>query len=302
MATPAVRDPWCRFGFWGLGSYPPGYRQAEVRLTDHDLVWIIEGAPTYWIDGTAVRAAAPCVLLLRPGQRMRIAWDAHAVTRNGYIHFTPQVPSPHVPSDDRWPTCTTLPADDAVRPLLRHLLWLLGSHPAGWQPLAASALAHAIGMLSAGSLRGIALNASRVGPLAEAVIDLLVPRWSRPAKGLTMPSLAEMAAATGMSREGFCRSFRTEVGLPPQRALHRLRLERSAHLLCDGRASVAAVASACGFDDPFNFSRVFRTAYGCAPRDFAEAFRSGRAVLLLPAPESFTTLRSGIATRLRWYA
>lgn len=51
--------------------------------------------------------------------------------------------------------------------------------------------------------------------------------------------------------------------------VRRLRLERCAAILADptSDATVSAVASAHGFDDPTSFGRAFRRRFGCSPRE-----------------------------------
>lgn len=301
MARSSTRpQPWCRFGSWGIGRYPPGYVQAEKTVVGHDLIWIIEGCPTYWIDDRELRAEAPCVLLVLPGSRMRIRWDPRRTSRNCYIYFTPRSPLPHVPDPRTWPRSTHLPDDDVVRPALRHVAGLLGGRPAGWEALAAAALGHALGALCAGTLRGAAVAGSTVGPVGQAVVGHLARIW-QPGGTLRTPSLAELAAIHGVSRERFCRAFRAETGVPPLQAVRQMRLERSARLLVDGGLAVSEIARRCGFDDPFHFSRAFGSAYGCVPSRFRTAFAAGRTALFLDGSEALVAFRCELASALHWH-
>ncbi|MCK6491049.1 MAG: helix-turn-helix transcriptional regulator [Planctomycetes bacterium] len=291
--------PWCRVGSWGMGSYPPGYAQSEVVLRDHDLVWISAGAPTYRIDGTDVVAAAPCLLLLRPGMRMAIRWDRLLPSRNGYIHFTPRGVLAQVPESRRWPLHTPLPEGEVATPLLRHVLWLLSSRPTGWEALCGSALAHVVGMACSGALRADSAAELEPGPLGRKVAAALAARWSH-AEMLVPPDLASLAAVARLSREGFCRAFRAEVGVAPLQALRLVRLERSARLLLDG-APVAQAALRCGFLDPFHFSRSFHAAFGCTPRTYRGAFAAGRVEMHLEGSAAFVAFRCCLASNMRWH-
>lgn len=86
-------------------------------------------------------------------------------------------------------------------------------------------------------------------------------------------SLAHLAALAHLSTEHFHRLFRAQFHTTPMRYLLRRRMARALRLLTEGTASVKEMAAACGYDDPFYFSRVFRQTYHCTPR----AVKTGKA-------------------------
>jgi AraC family transcriptional regulator len=81
-------------------------------------------------------------------------------------------------------------------------------------------------------------------------------------------SLADLAALVGLSTHHLCRAFRARTGMPPYRYFLSLRIERARQLLEAGGANVTEVAQAVGYDDPNQFTRVFRRLTGMTPRDF----------------------------------
>ncbi|MCM2294619.1 AraC family transcriptional regulator [Allorhizobium sp. BGMRC 0089] len=78
-------------------------------------------------------------------------------------------------------------------------------------------------------------------------------------------SIAEVAAACGLSRSYFIRAFRETLGETPHRWLLRQRLERASDLVRHSDRSLAEVALACGFADQSHFNRHFRMLYGMTP-------------------------------------
>jgi transcriptional regulator GlxA family with amidase domain len=58
------------------------------------------------------------------------------------------------------------------------------------------------------------------------------------------------------------------AGPPPLKYLARYRLDRARELLLSTDQSVAEIAAATGFRDPFYLSRVFRRAEGCSPNEY----------------------------------
>ncbi|HAT09470.1 MAG TPA: AraC family transcriptional regulator [Planctomycetes bacterium] len=117
--------------------------------------------------------------------------------------------------------------------------------------LAAGAAWHLLATLAAagrGAQRGI-----------DAALDLMRERLDG-----HLP-VVELAAVAGLSPSRFAARFRTQVGCPPLEYHLRLRLRRAAALLESGDASIASVAAAVGYTDPFYFSRRFRAVYGLSP-------------------------------------
>lgn len=82
--------------------------------------------------------------------------------------------------------------------------------------------------------------------------------------------LETIAAANGMSPRTLNRLFAPE-GITPIRWLWRARLATAHRMLSGPRAvSVTEAALACGFSDVSHFSRVFKAAFGRAPRLLAK--------------------------------
>ena len=100
----------------------------------------------------------------------------------------------------------------------------------------------------------------RVRDLMEAAID----------QPLT---LAELAAAAGLSPFHFCRAFRDTLGETPFEHLARLRLERAMMLLAETDKSVIEVALDVGYETESGLARLFRRALGIAPSVYRAQWR-----------------------------
>lgn len=143
----------------------------------------------------------------------------------------------------------------------------------GAAPSAASQL-HAVGILY--RLLGSMLEHSPAGQLPassrplqsrswylEKAISYIQAHYAMP--GLTVGSLAKHI---GLERSYFAKLFAEELRQTPHQFLLRYRLEKASRLLAHTDLTIAAVASAAGFQDPVYFTKVFRKHMGCPPSDF----------------------------------
>jgi AraC family transcriptional regulator of arabinose operon len=81
-------------------------------------------------------------------------------------------------------------------------------------------------------------------------------------------SIPTIARTCGLSASRFAHLFREQTGTTPQRFAERCKLNRAAELLSLGGMSVAEVATAVGYDNPFYFSNRFKKEFGKSPRHF----------------------------------
>lgn len=80
-------------------------------------------------------------------------------------------------------------------------------------------------------------------------------------------TVAELAAAGGVSRAAFARRFTDVVGEPPMTFLTGWRLALAADLLRDPTATLASVAHRVGYSTPFALSAAFKREHGVSPRE-----------------------------------
>jgi AraC-like DNA-binding protein len=86
------------------------------------------------------------------------------------------------------------------------------------------------------------------------------------------PSLAEMAAMTGLSRYQVLRRFEKAYGLPPHAWLMQRRAERARKLIGRG-VGLGEAAAACGFADQSHMTRVFARQFGFTPGAWRRALQ-----------------------------
>jgi AraC-like DNA-binding protein len=223
--------------------------------------FVVGGAATYENEAGGVRLAPGTVYFFPPHQGsrhlcprllevhwMHIAIDAPALdARLAGLRRIETWPAA------RWaawkPVYTRLaelrkrPTDELalrVQAMILHgLAEILGRHPESEDPRAA-------------------LERARFAP-ALALMDAQFRR---------APPLAAVAAAAGLSRLYFHRSFRRLFRTTPHRYMLRRRMDLARQLLAGTTDSVGEVARQCGYDDQFYFSRAFKREAGLSPERF----------------------------------
>ena len=78
-------------------------------------------------------------------------------------------------------------------------------------------------------------------------------------------TVAQLAAAGGVSRTVLARRFRTLVGEAPLTYLTRWRMTTAARLLRETELSIESVAARVGYGSPFAFGKAFKRSMGKAP-------------------------------------
>lgn len=87
------------------------------------------------------------------------------------------------------------------------------------------------------------------------------------------PSIADLARQCDLSTSYFGEAFKQTTGSTPHQWLLKRRIERAKSLLRDSDASLATIASDCGFFDQSHFSRVFSRLEGCGPKEWRQQNR-----------------------------
>ena len=80
--------------------------------------------------------------------------------------------------------------------------------------------------------------------------------------------VATLAARAGISPSHYFALFKRQIGCAPIDCFIRLRMQRACRLLDGTGLSIKEVAAALGYDDPFYFSRIFKSVNRVAPSEY----------------------------------
>ena len=114
---------------------------------------------------------------------------------------------------------------------------------------------------------------STAAPSHEAAADVKQVRDRLADELLAPPTLAELAAMTGLSTYQVLRRFEKAYGVPPHAWLVLQRSERARHLILHG-TGLAEAAAASGFSDQSHMTRIFTRQFGFTPGAWQRGLRS----------------------------
>ena len=127
---------------------------------------------------------------------------------------------------------------------------------ARWLAMHLSAFARGLEGGDAPSIRG-----SIADPRLRRALDFIVEHYAE------QLSMADIAAAAGISRYHLSRLFRIATGTSPYQRLLGTRLDEARRMLETSSLPVAEVAARCGFERANYFSTQFSRRFGITPRD-----------------------------------
>jgi AraC-like DNA-binding protein len=81
-------------------------------------------------------------------------------------------------------------------------------------------------------------------------------------------NVAKLASVANISSSHFFVVFKRRTGKAPIDFFIHLRMEQARRLLEDTSMSVKDIASTLGYEDPFYFSRLFKSVSQAAPTDY----------------------------------
>jgi len=247
------------------------HRYARHAHETYTLALIEAGVEEFRHDGSLLRAGPGAVALLNP----EVVHTGHAGIPEGWSYrvLYPAVSVVRAVSAELGGGRGTPRFRETVVADPRSARLVRAAHRAAEQgdPLASSSLLHAAlaGLLRQHAGGGLPPAGPLPGrPAVRQAAGLLQERLTDP------PSLAELAALTGLGTYALLRAFRAETGLPPHAYLNQARVREARRLLDQGVPPASAAAEA-GFADQAHLTRHFKRIVGVPPGGYQRA-RLGR--------------------------
>jgi len=87
-------------------------------------------------------------------------------------------------------------------------------------------------------------------------------------------TISAIADRLGLDRAYFSTVFKSKTGISPGQYLLRHRMSVAADLIVNHNKSISTVANSVGYNDLFNFSRMFKRHFGVSPRRYMQEYKN----------------------------
>ena len=260
----------------GVLSDFPDHRADCHWHEDLEFIHILEGEMDYAVDGARISLQKGDILFVN-ARRLHYGWGP----RGKECVFTCVLVDPGLlTANETMRRKLILPlTEDETRPFI-----LFSPGNEGYERAAAHM--NALRSLKAGGRRGYQLLA--VGELAGLTLEIGEAAEGLPSAAQDDERLAaakkmvaciqthfaedltldDIAAAGSVSRSTCCRLFKAYVLQTPIRFLNDFRLRAARERLERTDLGITRIAAECGFGDAGYFTRQFRAAFGCTPKEY----------------------------------
>lgn len=126
------------------------------------------------------------------------------------------------------------------------------------------------GITPNGRTHGLALE---IAERIERSIAYMIEHLDQPLQ------VSTLAAQASVSPSHYFALFKRQTGTAPIDYFIRLRMNHARELLDSTCSSVKEVAATMGYDDPFYFSRVFKSVHQVAPAEYRRRNGQARAAM-----------------------
>jgi len=132
------------------------------------------------------------------------------------------------------------------------------------------------------------ITASEVADRIGRSIAYMVEHLDRPLQ------ISTLAAQASVSPSHYFALFKRQMGTAPMDFFIRLRMNHARQLLDSTHSSVKEIAAVMGYDDPFYFSRVFKSVHRLAPAEYRRRSEQSREAAPAGNGRSFQPLAISI--------
>jgi AraC-like DNA-binding protein len=105
-------------------------------------------------------------------------------------------------------------------------------------------------------------NENRKEHYVKKAVELIAMNYSRNI------SISEISRYIGLDRSYFCSIFKDTMNMAPQEFLIHFRVNKACELMRSNILTIGDISRSVGYEDPLQFSKVFKKVKGLAPREY----------------------------------
>lgn len=243
------------------GRIPPSKTRCDGRVAN-GFAYVLSGFADYNFNGKIVRAEKGDILFLALDSHYAIdvACDNYTfIFVNFFFDEDGQLPL----ENEVYKASSIMALDDAFIKL--HKIWLVNTHANIME--CKSLLYHIYSVISTHSVFSYVSGAQRQH--INKAVQILT---ERSCDGTL--NLSEIARQLDMSDVHFRRLFKQIYKMSPSKFVQNIRIERAKQLLIDIHLPISEISEKCGYQDPFYFSRAFKSVTGMKPSEYRKSSKT----------------------------
>lgn len=260
----------------GMLSAYPGYRAFCHWHEDMEVIYIIDGAMEYYVNGNYLNLVPGDTLIVNSG-RLHYGYSSTGSECNFYCYLFHSTliaankklmqkyiaPVTQTTQTDYW----LFHKDELINQIILAIYDKKEFHSDSYE-LEVLELFHQLWkyLFQHTSAKQVNENSSDAELIAQRnMVSFIYQNMSGPL------SLDTIAASGNVCRSKCCQIFRHHLGQPPMDFVNAYRLECSKQLLESTSLSITEICTSCGFNHLSYFSKQFQLKYGCSPREYRKA-------------------------------
>jgi len=253
------------------GQHPPTYCTVNLEsgriLYEYQIVYITHGKGVFWSDKSGTSRIRPgSVFLLFPGIRHHYRPNNNTGWNEQWIGFSGNQSEQLMQdffSPERPVINVGLNAD--LHNLFITACTLAKNESFGFRPIIAAKTMEIMARVHALS-RGEMVHRPASERLIRETCTLLTDQFP------TKFDFNIHALNNGMSYSSFRRLFKQFTGLAPNQYLLDLKIGKARNLLINTSLQIKQISDACGFENHFYFSRIFKRRTNLSPLSYRKKF------------------------------
>lgn len=235
-------------------NYLPGRDFRQSSRSHFGLVFVLSGALTLWQKDCRISLPADSILLLQPQDKYRLINEGEEASQYIVISYRAAPADALASLLPRWVFHSTRPQR------FRDLFESVFQKSTVRSPCAQAQLCASVQDILCRIISEHYRNAlTEQNRYAQAALFFMENNFSRNISSL------EIAQAVGVSASHLRSLFKKEYGVSLIQQLNSIRIQQAKTLLSSGMFTLAEIATACGFQNEYYFSRVFKQFVGISP-------------------------------------